>query len=203
MRVLASADLGISESYMMCDIDVDNLRGMMDVGPSSHLFTGERLTYLQLWLDNQDEMVGLGSTLSRFRAIVSGLQNAFLGQSLSRARVNAMVAYDQSNDLFKAFLSKDMMYSCAFWSDEEGGLRGDLLPTAQPSDLENAQLRKIRHVLTMARVKPGMRLLEFGTGWGGVAIEVGISCVGGESCADGPVGRWFVRRRGRYPDVVC
>jgi len=117
-------------------------------------------------------MSGLGSTLSRLRARVSGLYNAFVGQSLSRARLNAVNAYDQSNDLFEAFLSKEMMYSCAFWSDEEGGLKGDLLPTAKPFDLEKAQLRKIHHVLTMARVKPGTRLLEFGTGWGGVAIEV-------------------------------
>ena len=32
VRVLASADLGVSESYMMSDIDIDNLKGMMDVG---------------------------------------------------------------------------------------------------------------------------------------------------------------------------
>lgn len=126
-------------------------------------------------------MIGLGSTLSRLSAVASGLYNAFLGQSLSRARLNVMDAYDQSNDLFKGFLSKEMMYSCALWSDEEGGLRGDLLPTAQPLDLETAQLRKIRHVLTMARVKPGMKVLEFGSGWGGMAIEVRKSCVGGES----------------------
>jgi hypothetical protein len=30
--VLASADLGISESYMMSDIDVDDLKGLMNVG---------------------------------------------------------------------------------------------------------------------------------------------------------------------------
>ena len=35
IRVLASADLGLSESYMMSDIDVDNLKGMMDVSSSS------------------------------------------------------------------------------------------------------------------------------------------------------------------------
>lgn len=119
-------------------------------------------------------MVGLGSTLSKLSAVVSGFYNAFLGQSLARARLNVVNAYDQSNDLFKGFLSKEMMYSCAFWSDEEGGFRGDLLPTARPRDLEMAQLRKIHHVLTMARVKPGMKVLEFGTGWGGMAIEVSI-----------------------------
>ena len=106
--------------------------------------------------------------------MVSSLYNAFLGQSLSQARLNVMDAYDQSNDLFKGFLSNEMMYSCALWSDEEGSFRGDLLPTARPSDLETAQLRKIHHVLVMARVEPGMRVLEFGSGWGGMAIEVGL-----------------------------
>lgn len=119
-------------------------------------------------------MTGLDSTLSRLSALVSGLYNAFLGQSLSQARLNVMDAYDQSNDLFRGFLSKEMMYSCALWSDKEGGFRGDLLPTARPLDLEMAQLRKIHHVLTMARVKPGMKVLEFGSGWGGMAIEVSI-----------------------------
>jgi len=141
-------------------------------------------------------MIGLDSTLSRLSALVSGLYNAFLGQTLSQARLNVMDAYDQSNDLFKGFLSKEMMYSCALWSDEEGGLRGDLLPTAQPSDLETAQLRKIHHVLTMARVKPGMRVLEFGTGWGAMAIEVSIPCDANELCVDVPLGCPFVRCRG-------
>ena len=95
------------------------------------------------------------------------------------------------------------MYSCALWSDEEGGLRGDLLPTARPLDLERAQLKKIHHVLTMARVKPGMRVLEFGTGWGGMAIEVGTTCIDRESHGNRVLlGCPFVRRRGRYPDVV-
>ncbi|KAF9782351.1 Mycolic acid cyclopropane synthetase-domain-containing protein [Thelephora terrestris] len=158
VRVLASADIGLSESYMMSDIDVVDLKGMMN-----------------LWLDNYDEMTGLDSTLSSLSAMVSGLYNAFLGQSPSRARLNVMDAYDQSNDLFKGFLSDEMMYSCALWSDEEGGFRGDFLPTARPSDLETAQLRKIRHVLTMARVKPGMKVLEFGSGWGAMAIEAARS----------------------------
>ena len=196
VRVLASADLGISESYMMRDIDVNDLKGMMDVGSGSHVSVEERLIHPQLWLDNYDEMIGLDSMLSKISAVVSGLYNAFLGQSLSQARRNVMDAYDQSNDLFEGFLSKEMMYSCALWSDEEGGLRGDLLPTAQPSDLEVAQLRKIHHVLTAARVKPGMKVLEFGSGWGGMAIEVGLSRVGDEWCADRPLGCSIVWCRG-------
>lgn len=74
--------------------------------------------------------------------------------------------------IIKAFLSKEMMYSCALWSEAEGSVRGDLDMGPTAGDLEAAQLRKIHHVLKAARVKPGSRILEFGTGWGGLAIEV-------------------------------
>ncbi len=66
------------------------------------------------------------------------------------------------------------MYSCALWSEAEGGVRGDLEFGPTPGDLEAAQMRKIHHVLRKARVKPGHRILEFGSGWGGLAIEVGL-----------------------------
>jgi len=77
--------------------------------------------------------------------------------------------------VLKAFLSDEMMYSCALWDREEGGVRGDLICGPTPGDLESAQRRKIHHVLRKARVKPGHRILEFGTGWGGLAIEVKTS----------------------------
>jgi hypothetical protein len=67
------------------------------------------------------------------------------------------------------------MYSCALWGDEEGGVRADVLGTAKPGDLEAAQRRKLHHILRAARVKPGHRLLEFGTGWGALAITVRYS----------------------------
>jgi len=139
---------------MVGDIEVDNLKGAMD-----------------LWLDNQSEMAALSSRLGQAYSVLSGLSNALLGQTRSQARLNAMTSYDQSNELFKAFLSEEMMYSCALWGSEEGGVNGDLTNGPTPKDLEAAQLRKIRHVLAKARVRPGHRILEFGSGWGGLAIE--------------------------------
>ena len=65
-----------------------------------------------------------------------------------------------------------MMYSCALWGPEEGGIDGDLVSGPFPGDLESAQIRKIHYVLKKSRVKPGNRILEFGSGWGGLAIEV-------------------------------
>ncbi|KAG6853718.1 hypothetical protein C0991_002134 [Blastosporella zonata] len=127
---------------------------------------------MDLWLENQSGMEDtLSSVVARVSSAVSGLYNSFLGQTRSQARLNAIASYDQSNVLFKAFLSAEMMYSCALWSDSEGGVRGDLEDGPRPGDLEAAQLRKIRHVLNKARVRPGNRILEFGSGWGGLAIE--------------------------------
>lgn len=65
-----------------------------------------------------------------------------------------------------------MMYSCAIWPEDLGGVRGDLNKGPFPGDLEAAQSYKVHHVLKQARIRPGDRVLEFGSGWGTMAIEV-------------------------------
>lgn len=67
-----------------------------------------------------------------------------------------------------------MQYSCPIWGEEEGGVRGDLEGLRRPGDLESAQRRKIEYILRKARLRPGDRLLEIGSGWGGVAIAVSV-----------------------------
>jgi hypothetical protein len=68
------------------------------------------------------------------------------------------------------------MYSCALWDEPENGVRGDLTVGPTPGDLEAAQQRKIMHLLGKARLRPGDKVLEFGTGWGALAIQVGFGC---------------------------
>ncbi|KII95994.1 hypothetical protein PLICRDRAFT_48917 [Plicaturopsis crispa FD-325 SS-3] len=157
-RVMLSGDLGFSEGFMVGEVEVNDLKNVM-----------------HLWLDNESNMRAISSTVGRLSSLVSGFSNAFRGQTRSQARLNAIASYDQSNELFKAFLSQEMMYSCALWDDSEGGVRGDLITGPTPGDLEAAQRRKIHHVLRKARVKPGHRILEFGSGWGGLSIEAARS----------------------------
>jgi cyclopropane-fatty-acyl-phospholipid synthase len=73
------------------------------------------------------------------------------------ARANIHRHYDLSNDLFGAFLDESMTYSSAWFGPAD--------------DLHAAQLRKIDGVLDLARVGPGSRVLEIGTGWGALAIR--------------------------------
>ena len=95
------------------------------------------------------------------------------------------------------------MYSCALWSEAEGGVRGDLEMGPSQGDLEAAQLRKIHHVLDAARVKPGNRILEFGSGWGGLAIEVLLLCnPTNQIMLNNFIGRAPLWLRSRHLDVV-
>ncbi|KAM5530937.1 hypothetical protein V8D89_015382 [Ganoderma adspersum] len=157
-RVLISGDLGVSEAYMEGDFQVSSLKDL-----------------LNLWLDNRSTMACLDSTLSAVFTRYSALAINNLGrQNLSNARWNVEVAYNTSNTFFQCFLSKEMTYSCAIWGEEENGVRGDLTVGTTPGDLEAAQHRKIHNILTKARVRAGDRLLEIGSGWGGMAIEAAL-----------------------------
>lgn len=77
--------------------------------------------------------------------------------------------YDVSNDFYKLWLDRDMVYSCAYFE------KGD-------EDLATAQLQKIDHILTKIRLQPGQTLLDLGCGWGALVMRAaqkfGARCVG-------------------------
>lgn len=77
---------------------------------------------------------------------------------VARTAANAQHHYDLSEELFRSFLDDGMNYSCAYWLD----------PDAE--SLEQAQHNKMRHLAAKMNLKPGMRVAEIGSGWGGFAI---------------------------------
>jgi cyclopropane-fatty-acyl-phospholipid synthase len=66
--------------------------------------------------------------------------------------------YNLSNEYFSLFLDESMTYSCAIWS------RG-------ATTLEEAQFTKLELVCTKLALRPGMRVLDVGCGWGSFAIH--------------------------------
>ena len=63
--------------------------------------------------------------------------------------------YDIGNDLFSLMLDKWMNYSCAYWKDA--------------GDLDEAQESKMDLICRKLQLQPGMRILDVGCGWGGLA----------------------------------
>ncbi|MEU6528011.1 cyclopropane-fatty-acyl-phospholipid synthase family protein [Streptomyces sp. NPDC046928] len=79
--------------------------------------------------------------------------------------------YDVGNDFYELVLGPSMVYSCAYW------------PAPPPEGtLEDAQRDKLDLVCRKLGLKPGMRLLDVGCGWGSMAVhaarEYGVDVVG-------------------------
>ncbi len=75
----------------------------------------------------------------------------------SRSARNAEHTYNLTRRLYELFLDEDRQYTCAYYRD--------------PSDsLEQAQLDKKAHLAAKLHVKPGMKVLDVGCGWGGLAL---------------------------------
>jgi cyclopropane-fatty-acyl-phospholipid synthase len=102
--------------------------------------------------------------LERFlNGSVTGLPRPHQYNPLSRSRRNAAHHYDLSDDLYELFLDQDRQYSCAYFVDQ-----GDSLDTAQ--------LNKKRHIAAKLLISPGQRVLDIGSGWGGLALYLAGEC---------------------------
>ncbi|MFP4906113.1 class I SAM-dependent methyltransferase, partial [Paraburkholderia sp. BR14261] len=110
-------------------------------------------------------------------------------QTVRRAWKVGQQHYDIGNEFYEAMLDKNMAYTCGYWS---GGAK----------TLDEAQDAKLDLICRKLGLKPGMRLLDIGCGWGSLmkfaAEHYGVSCVGvtiskeqaalgAERCKDLPV----------------
>ena len=76
---------------------------------------------------------------------------------LGRARENVAHHYDLSDTLYDVFLDSDRQYSCAYFESPNDGL-------------EQAQDAKKRHLAAKLLLEPGQKVLDIGSGWGGLGI---------------------------------
>ncbi|MFD5034965.1 class I SAM-dependent methyltransferase [Streptomyces sp. NPDC058405] len=141
-RIGAGGLIGFGESYMAGEWQAPDLVGVLTV-------LAERAAHL------------VPAPLQTLRAVWAPKQPAAQRNTPEGSRDNISRHYDLSNELFALFLDETLSYSSALF-------RG--FP-ADRSLLAAAQHRKIDRLLDEARVGPGTRLLEIGTGWGELAIR--------------------------------
>ncbi len=78
----------------------------------------------------------------------------------NRSRRNVAHHYDLDGRLYALFLDSDRQYSCAYFDHPD-------------ATLEEAQLAKKRHIAAKLLVDPGQRVLDIGSGWGGLGLYLG------------------------------
>ena len=88
---------------------------------------------------------------------------------VGKAKDNVAFHYDLNRALFELFLDEDLQYSCAYFTDPG-------------QTLETAQLNKKKRVSSKLLIKPGMRVLDIGSGFGGLSMHIartyGVDVVG-------------------------
>jgi len=145
------------------DIQVNDERFYKRVVTEVELGLGE--SYMDGWWDVEklDEMI--------YRIVRADLQNKvkhnvkvalmlagfYLINMQARHRAFIIVErhYDLGNDLFINMLDKGMNYSCAYWKDAK--------------NLDEAQENKLELICKKLYLKPGMKVLDIGCGWGAFA----------------------------------
>lgn len=168
-----SAETIISELLRAADIKVGGDRPqdiiVHDPRLYGRLLRDRELGLGEAYMDGWWDAVQLDETI--FRLLITDVQHAlrpnlrlvvpavssviFNRQTLRRAKSNAAHHYNIGNDLYSRMLDKRMIYSCAYWKDA--------------ATLDQAQEAKLDLICRKLELKQGMKLLDIGCGWGGLA----------------------------------
>jgi cyclopropane-fatty-acyl-phospholipid synthase len=144
------------------DITIHDNRFYRRVLSEAHLGAGE--SYMDGWWDCPalDEFfyrvlrAGIEKKVSGLPRLLNGLLGKAINlQNPSRSYTVGETHYNIGNDLYAAMLDRRMIYSCAYWNNA--------------LNLDEAQEEKLRLAFEKLMLKPGMRLLDIGCGWGGAA----------------------------------
>jgi cyclopropane-fatty-acyl-phospholipid synthase len=174
-RMLFSpGELGVARAFVAGDIDVEG--DIFSVFELRHL-----ARQLSIWRDLPAAMRCVVEILrlldrSKLRPLPRPAEEARpRGQLHSRARDAAAIAhhYNVGNEFYRLVLGPSMTYSCAVWDRDSCEGR---------HDLESAQRNKYELICGKLGLRPGMRLLDVGCGWGGMvrhaARHYGVESVG-------------------------
>lgn len=164
-KIKALLDLALIEinGNRAWDIQVSNRRFFERVLAGGSLALGE--SYMDGWwtCDALDDFFYriLKARLDKKAAknlsfiLLSAKAMVFNRQRPSKAFDIGKKHYDTGNKLFELMLDKNMNYSCGYWK--------------RAKTLDEAQLDKMELICRKLALKPGMKLLDIGCGWGTLA----------------------------------
>ena len=119
---------------------------------------GSLTDFLELAYKNigRKEINTFGQILKKLRGTYRYLTNFNFAK---KSKNNVAHHYDISDELYDLFLDSKRQYSCAYFKNET-------------DSLEVAQDNKIDHIIKKLNLKPNHKVLDIGSGWGSLAIEI-------------------------------
>ncbi len=145
-------EVTLGESFIAGDLDVE---GDLEAA----LRFAELLLSYKPKVSQQAALKMLAAALPMISPMVRRRDDGLKGHVHSRARDRAAVTrhYDVSNDFYRLWLDRHMIYSSAYFESPD-------------EDLDTAQVRKLEYICRKLMLRPGDRLLDLGCGWGGLII---------------------------------
>ena len=144
LKLILCPDLYFGEAYVNSDIVIKN---------------GNISDFFEIYMSNiSNEDLSIRESLVKSLAPMCSWLFGRIN-TIGRSKKNVSHHYDLSNDLYELFLDKKMQYSCGYF------LNGD-------ESIDEAQQNKINHIIRKLNISPGMKVLDIGSGWGGLSIEI-------------------------------
>ena len=142
-KLLVNPDLYFGEGYMDGSIIIEN---------------GSISEFLELAFKNigRDEINTFGYILKKIKGTIRYLTNFNFAK---KSKDNVAHHYDISDELYDLFLDPKRQYSCGYFKNDN-------------DTLETAQQNKIDHIIKKLNIKSNQKVLDIGSGWGHLAIEI-------------------------------
>ncbi|MGR3363996.1 MAG: class I SAM-dependent methyltransferase [Maritimibacter harenae] len=142
-RLMRNPELALGEGYMEGGLTIED----------------DDLTgFLRLIARNARDN-GSGRFSAAAAAARTGLRRIAQHNPLSVAKRNVEVHYDLPTELYDLFLDANLQYTCGYFRDPD-------------MDIDQAQVAKMDHIGKKLMIEPGMRVLDIGSGWGGLSIHL-------------------------------
>src|SRR5438093_9526902 len=156
---LPGTEVGLAEAYLHDDFDIE---GDIEAAFEIADLLLERLGGWKKKLKLGGLLIGLpeGDGKSTVRRAARQLLPRIRGKRHSPERDRRAVTfhYNVSNDFYRLWLDRQMVYSCAYFRSPD-------------DDLDTAQEQKLDYICRKLRLRAGQRLLDIGCGWGALVIH--------------------------------
>ncbi len=133
--------IGVAESYMAGEWTVSHL---------THL--------VRIFVVNRELLDGMEKGMAQLGVLLHKVYHLTRRNSKQGSRRNIAAHYDLGNDFYRLFLDETMMYSAAVFEQPE-------------QSLHDASVAKLDRICRKLDLRPGDRVVEIGTGWGGFAAH--------------------------------